>query len=173
MADPTANHASRLSRHLRGLAVACASGWGLLRRRGPSQVQFWFIALGVGTAAGFAAIGFRAGVEALQSLLYGTDDPAYLRTFASGMPWWWIVVLPALGGLVVGLVLHRFTPDGRVRSVAEVIEGAAHGRRAGGGARGPRLGAGLARHPLVGGLDGAGGGRWSTSPRCSPRASRR
>jgi len=30
-----------------------------------------------------------------------------------------------VGGLVVGLVLHRFTPDGRVGSVADVIEGAA------------------------------------------------
>jgi CIC family chloride channel protein len=32
---------------------------------------------------------------------------------------------PDLGGLVVGLILHWFTPDGRVRSVADVIEGAA------------------------------------------------
>ncbi|MCA9545974.1 MAG: chloride channel protein, partial [Myxococcales bacterium] len=29
------------------------------------------------------------------------------------------------GGLAVGLILHWFTPDGRVRSVADVIEGAA------------------------------------------------
>ncbi|MEM9351259.1 MAG: chloride channel protein, partial [Pseudomonadota bacterium] len=32
---------------------------------------------------------------------------------------------PILGGLVVGLLLDRFTDDGRVRSVADVIEGAA------------------------------------------------
>ena len=33
--------------------------------------------------------------------------------------------MPVCGGLVVGLILDRFTPDARVRSVADVIEGAA------------------------------------------------
>jgi CIC family chloride channel protein len=109
----------------RTVLAASAAGWRVVRRRGPAPIAFWFVALLVGIAAGFAAIGFRAGVEALQGLLYGTEEPAYLRTFAAGLPWWWIVVLPALGGLVVGAILHRFTPDGRVRSVAEVIEGSA------------------------------------------------
>jgi CIC family chloride channel protein len=36
-----------------------------------------------------------------------------------------VLALPALGGLVVGLLLTRFTPDGRVRGVAEVIEASA------------------------------------------------
>jgi CIC family chloride channel protein len=36
-----------------------------------------------------------------------------------------ILLIPVAGGLVVGLILHWFTPDGRVRSVADVIEGAA------------------------------------------------
>ena len=30
-----------------------------------------------------------------------------------------------MGGLLVGVILHRYTPDRRVRSVADVIEGAA------------------------------------------------
>ena len=33
-----------------------ARGWDLLRHEGPGQIQFWFIALGVGIAAGFAAM---------------------------------------------------------------------------------------------------------------------
>ena len=125
MSDRAGEEAALLRRQWRAAAAACAGGWQVLRRRGPSQIQFWFIALAIGTAAGLAAIGFRAGIEALQSLLYGTDDPSRLRTFASGLPWWWIVTIPVLGGLVVGAILHRFTPDGRARSVAEVIEGAA------------------------------------------------
>jgi CIC family chloride channel protein len=43
---------------------------------------------------------------------------------------------PVAGGLVVGLILHWFTPDGRVRSVADVIEGAALRRRPGRGRAG-------------------------------------
>ena len=104
---------------------ACRGGWTLLRHRGPGQVQFWFIALAIGVAAGFAALGFRVGIDALQALLYGTDDPSRLGTFAASLPWWWVLSLPILGGLAVGVILDRFTPDGRVRSVADVIEGAA------------------------------------------------
>ena len=101
------------------------TAWTLLRVRGPGQVQFWFIALLLGVAAGFAALGFRLAIFELQSLFYGTDDPSRLGSFAASLPWWWVLTLPALGGLVVGLILHRFTPDGRVRSVADVIEGCA------------------------------------------------
>jgi len=36
-----------------------------------------------------------------------------------------IILIPVLGGLFTGLILHRFTDDARVRSVADVIEGAA------------------------------------------------
>ena len=104
---------------------ACRDGWTLLRHRGPGQVQFWFIALAIGVAAGFAALGFRVGIDRLQALLYGTDDPSHLGSFAASLPWWWVLCLPILGGLVVGVILDRFTPDGRVRSVADVIEGAA------------------------------------------------
>ena len=104
---------------------AVRGGWEVLRHKGPSQIQFWFIALAVGIAAGFAALLFRKGITWLQSTLYGVEDPRMLHSFAEGLPWFLILVLPIAGGLVVGLILHWFTPDGRVRSVAEVIEGAA------------------------------------------------
>lgn len=96
-----------------------------MRRRGPSQVQFWFIALAVGTAAGFGAVGFRLIIEWLQATLYGTDDVRTLHSFARTMPWYVILMLPVAGGLLVGLIVHYLTPDGRVRGVADVIEGAA------------------------------------------------
>ena len=99
--------------------------WRVIRQRGPSQFQFWLIALAIGIAAGFAALLFRKGIESLQAYLYGTDDVAMLHSFAETMPWYWVLVLPIAGGLAVGLILHRFTADGRVRAVADVIEGAA------------------------------------------------
>lgn len=116
---------SLLSDQLAQLRAALHDGWRILRRRGPSQIQFWFIALVIGIAAGFAALFFRKGINALQSALYGTDDVRHLHSFAQELPWYWILVIPIIGGLVVGLILHRFTPDGRVRAVADVIEGAA------------------------------------------------
>jgi CIC family chloride channel protein len=96
-----------------------------VRRRGPSQIQFWFIALVVGIAAGFAALIFRKAISALQTLMYGHEDVRALVDVVASLPWWWVVTVPILGGLAVGVILQRFTPDGRVRSVADVIEGAA------------------------------------------------
>ena len=122
MTDP---RPSVLAQHFDKARLSCREGWRVLRRRGPSQVQFWFIALLIGIVAGFAALFFRLGIEALQAALYGTDDVQYLHSFAESLPWYWILLLPVLGGLAVGLILNRFTRDGRVRGVADVIEGAA------------------------------------------------
>jgi CIC family chloride channel protein len=106
-------------------AAAWRGGWEVLREKGPGQVTFWFIALLVGVAAGFAALFFRKGIEALQQTLYGVDNIRMIHSFAESLPWVLILLIPVAGGLVVGLILHWFTPDGRVRSVADVIEGAA------------------------------------------------
>ncbi|MEL6932287.1 MAG: chloride channel protein, partial [Pseudomonadota bacterium] len=105
--------------------TAWQTGLQMLREQGPGQIQFWFIALAVGAVAGGAAVLFRMSVNALQQLVYGTEDVRMLHTFADSLPWYWVLIIPIIGGLIVGLLLHYFTPDGRARSVAEVIEGAA------------------------------------------------
>ncbi|MEM9308441.1 MAG: chloride channel protein [Pseudomonadota bacterium] len=110
---------------LHRVLTALRDGYDLLRHRGPSQIQFWFIALAVGIAAGFAALLFRKGVNALQTFLYGTEDVRLLHSFAESLPWYLILIIPICGGLIVGLILNKFTRDARVRSVADVIEGAA------------------------------------------------
>lgn len=99
--------------------------WEVVRRRGPSKVQFWFIALIVGIASGYAAVAFMMAIQSLQTALYGTDDPRKLHSFAATMPWFWVLILPVMGGLLVGWILTRFTPDGRIRAVAEVIQASA------------------------------------------------
>ncbi|MBB03950.1 chloride channel protein [Pseudooceanicola sp.] len=107
------------------LSAYVGSGWHVIRTRGPNQVQFWLIALAIGIAGGTAAMLFRRGIDALQTFLYGTDDITQLHTWAGTLPWFWVLCIPIMGGLVVGGILHIFTPDGRVRTVADVIQGAA------------------------------------------------
>ena len=118
-----------LKQLLSGLVAAqtrdLKTAWERLVERGPDKVQFWFIALVIGVGAGFAALGFRLAIEWLQATLYRTSDIAHLHTHAGTLPWYWVLTLPVLGGLAVGVILSWFTPDGRVRSVADVIEGAA------------------------------------------------
>ena len=87
--------------------------------------MFWCVALLIGIAAGAAAVGFRIVIETLQSVLYGADDLMRLHSFAESLNWYWIVLIPTIGGCVVGLIFHFLTPDGRVRSVADVIEATA------------------------------------------------
>ena len=91
----------------------CHGGWHVLLKRGPSQFQFWLIALMIGIASGFAALFFRKGIEALQAFIYGTDDVSQLRTFADSLPWYWVLIIPICGGLIVGVILDRMTPDAR------------------------------------------------------------
>ena len=109
----------------RALRASLVQAWVLLSKQAVGQVKFWFIALAVGTAAGFAALFFRQGINALQHTLYGVEDVRLMHSFAEGLPWYLILIIPVCGGLMVGLLLHWLTPDGRVRSVADVIEGAA------------------------------------------------
>lgn len=116
---------SVLRNHFNATLTYCRDGLHLLRHRGPGQIQFWFIALAVGIAAGFAALFFRKGVNALQTFLYGTEDVRLLHSFAESLPWYLVLVIPICGGLVVGVILHVFTKDARARSVADVIYGAA------------------------------------------------
>lgn len=74
-------------------------------------------------AAGFA-IGFREGLTLLLQGAFGARD---VVTAFAGLPWWGRLVLPAVGGLlagVVGLVLARFRSQG----VGDVMEAVVLGR---------------------------------------------
>ena len=122
---PAAGPGALLATGLASGWTSLRDGWRAVREEGPGALQFWLIALAVGIAAGAAAVAFRYAIILLQSQAYGMPDIRSLHSFATTLPWWWLLIVPTCGGLVVGLILHRFTPDGRVRSVADVIEGAA------------------------------------------------
>lgn len=107
------------------ISGVCRSAAQVMKTRGPSQIQFWFIALAIGTGAGIVAVLFRLGIYAIQSTVYGADNVRFLHSFAADLAWYQVLIIPICGGLVVGMILDRFTDDGRVRSVADVIEGAA------------------------------------------------
>lgn len=102
----------------------CSHALKTVRTRGLGAVQFWLVALFIGIAAGFAAVGFRLGIETLQELIYGANDEA-LASHLATLHWYWVIAIPILGGLVVGIILNTMTPDGKAHTVAQVIEGAA------------------------------------------------
>ena len=95
-----------------------------MRKHGPDQMQFWLLAILIGFAAGLAALAFRVGIAELQEFLYGEND-VLLASAVSKLPWYWVVSLPMMGGFCVGIIMQKYTTDGRTRSVAHVIQGAA------------------------------------------------
>ncbi len=90
-----------------------------------NQLKFWLLAVSIGFIAGFAAVGFRQGVEVLQGLLYGSTEAGSFTNFVEKLAWYWKVFIPMCGGLIVGVILHKYTIDGRAKSVADVIQDAA------------------------------------------------
>ena len=89
------------------------------------HVGFWGLALLIGIASGIAAVLFGMGISWIQTWAYGTPDVNRLHSFAETLDWYWVVLIPTIGGVATGLIFHYLTDDGRVRSVADVIEGAA------------------------------------------------
>lgn len=89
------------------------------------HVGFWGLALVIGIASGVAAVLFGMGIAWIQTWAYGTPDVKRLHSFAETLDWYWVVLIPTIGGVATGLIFHYLTDDGRVRSVADVIEGAA------------------------------------------------
>lgn len=100
--------------------------WGQSLRRLVRHEQFILsgMAFLVGLLGGVAAILFRDGIALSQTFFYGYGGER-LHSFAEQLDWWHILFAPALGGLLVGAMVHRLMPDKRPQSVAEVIESSA------------------------------------------------
>lgn len=114
------DEASRQARYRRRWRSALARQAATAQGR----IVFWAVAVVVGVAAGYAAVGFRLSIGLLQTLTYGADNLT-IHTFAAALPWWHLLIVPILGGLAVGWIRMKFIPGGRVLSVADVIAAAA------------------------------------------------
>ena len=75
----------------------------------------------VGCAAGLGAVGFRWLVHAVQVLFF--VHGASLLTF---MQQYYVIVLPAVGGLVVGVVTHFLAREAAGQDVPEIMDSVAH-----------------------------------------------
>jgi CIC family chloride channel protein len=89
----------------------------------------WALSIVAGISTAIAAIAFREMIGAVQWLWLGTRSEVVLDPLYQ-LDWYTIVVVPTLGGLLVGLFLQYFHPDKRAGNVVDVIEARAlHGRR--------------------------------------------
>lgn len=93
------------------------------RSKRSAHLTLMAFALILGILAGHAAVGFYLAIDGLLFLFYGESE-AQLATGARDLPWWHIVLVPTLVGVIVGQII-RFLPGGRAGGVGEVIEATA------------------------------------------------
>lgn len=88
------------------------------------QLFLALLAVLTGLAVGWAIIGFRELIGVIQWLGWGSASDRLYDT-AAALPWWRVLLVPALGGLAVGLLARALLPGGRPQGVAQVMEAAA------------------------------------------------
>jgi chloride channel protein, CIC family len=85
------------------------------------QPVVWLLAPLIGLATGLAAIGFRLAIGVFQ-LPWLHDMSENVVQAARAQPWWVIVLAPAAGGLLVGLMLRYVLTAKRTDAVPDVME---------------------------------------------------
>jgi CIC family chloride channel protein len=78
----------------------------------------------IGILGGFGAIGFRMLIDGLQKLTIQKSGTAILERLAE-LHWMQLLMLPAVGGLVVGLLVYLFAREAKGHGVPEVMEAVA------------------------------------------------
>ena len=81
------------------------------------------LAIVVGLAGGYGAVGFRYLINYVQTLAYGSADT--LLGVVTTVAWYWRIVIPGIGGLVVGLLVYYFAREAKGHGVPEVMEAVA------------------------------------------------
>jgi CIC family chloride channel protein len=66
------------------------------------HVGFWGLALVIGIASGVAAVLFGMVIAWIQTWAYGTPDVNRLHSFAENLDWYWVVLIPTIGGVATG-----------------------------------------------------------------------
>ncbi|MFH2009142.1 MAG: chloride channel protein, partial [bacterium] len=95
------------------------SAFGRLRLPLGAQTSMMLVALIIGLVGGGGAIAFRWLIETFQTLAWGSGGTA-LEKIARA-PWHLKIIVPAAGGLLVGLIVKFFAPEARGHGVPEVM----------------------------------------------------
>ena len=88
------------------------------------QIILSVLAAVAGAVVAYGTLAFRWLIDVIQSLSFGASSEGLLSVAAT-LPWWQILLVPAVGGLAVGLFLKFLMPGGRPVGVAHVIEASA------------------------------------------------
>ncbi len=87
---------------------------------GRSHLFMVTVAIVCGLGGGFGAVALRWLIGAFQRLFFGPGP--HLLELVEGLPWTWRLVVPAIGGLFVGPMVHFVAREAKGHGVPEVME---------------------------------------------------
>jgi len=74
----------------------------------------------IGVLAGFAAIGIRLLIREISDLSFSGDGTLLENIMST--PWYWVLIIPTIGGLIVGPIIYFFAPEAKGHGVPEVMQ---------------------------------------------------
>lgn len=77
----------------------------------------------IGLIGGFGAVGFRTLIETLQTLAIGRHDNILQTVIA--LPWYHKLMIPSIGGLIIGPLIYYLGKETKGHGVPEVMEAVA------------------------------------------------
>ena len=78
------------------------------------------VAIIIGLLAGFAAIGIRFLIKEISFLSFQGSGNLLENIFNTS--WYWILIIPAIGGLIVGPIIYYLAPEAKGHGVPEVMQ---------------------------------------------------
>jgi len=88
------------------------------------QLMLSVLAMGIGAVTGGGVIVFRETINIMQTTFFDGSEGSLFEK-AALLPWWQIILVPTLGGAIVGIASKYLMPEGRPQGVADVIEASA------------------------------------------------
>ena len=93
------------------------------RLRQTERIYMVLVSVAIGLLGGLFAVGFRLLIQNLNRVAW--HQGSYTLEYIAGLPAWWKILVPAIGGLMVGLITYRFAREAKGHGVPEVMEAVA------------------------------------------------
>jgi len=78
------------------------------------------VAIIIGLLAGFAAIGIRFLIKEISAISF--QGPGNILENILNTSWYWILIIPAIGGMIVGPIIYFLAPEAKGHGVPEVMQ---------------------------------------------------
>ena len=103
--------------------IGAKAGQTLASIRRGEHAFIVIVAILIGVLGAYGAILFRELILLTHGAFFFTDDYSLARL--STIPWWQRLLMPSIGGVLVGLIVTRFAPEVKGSGIPEVMEAVA------------------------------------------------